>query len=52
MLGNTKKYFVGPEDKYGCRQGSMCGAQVSMELIVWMQVSGESSGFLDAKTRY
>ena len=53
MLGYIKTLFVGPEVEYGCPQGSrsMLWGTGVMELNVWMQVSGESSGFLEAKTR-
>ena len=49
-----KTHFVGPEVEYGCPQESRSILWVTglMELTFWMQVSGESSGFLDGKTRY
>ena len=49
-----KTHIVGPEVEYGCPQGSrsILSGTGLMELKGWMQVSGESSGFLEGKTRY
>ena len=52
MLGQMRTHFVGPEAEYGCPQGSRSIVWVTgvMVLNVLIQVSGESSGFLEVKT--
>ena len=54
MRGHMKTHFLGPEVEYKCPQGSrsILWCTGLMELNVWMQVSGESSGFSECKTRY
>ena len=54
MLVHTRTHFVGPEAEYGCPQGSRSILWVTgvMVLNVLMEVSEESSGFSEVKTRY
>ena len=53
MLGYIRGHLVGPEAEYGCPQGSrsIMWSKGVMVLNVLIQVSGESTGFLEGKTR-